>query len=334
MKLKFLAPLMLIILIISSCKQNNNAEKYAHLPEELAQLFIQIDKDPTNPDLYEQRATYYIKQRNVDSAYFDAYAALRYDSLNPDRYIFLADLFFMQGLFENSEEILERAHVKAPKNIDVMTKLAEIHLFYKRYTEMNDFLNKALEMDNRNPQAYFMKGFALKEQGDTLNAIRNFNKAVDQNPTYFDAYIQLGLMYHARLNPLALDYYNNALNINPQSIQANYNIAIFYQETKNVAKAKERYHIILQIDPENAWAHHNLGWIAMELEKNNEKAVEHFTNALNIEPYFLEASYNRGAAYEKMGQRQLAIDNYNHVLKIDPNYDMALERLYKLGIRK
>lgn len=334
MKIKFLAPLFLVVFMIASCKQTNNAEKYAHLPADLAPLFMQIDNDPTNPDLYQQRADYYIKQRNFDSAYYDVSAALRFDSLNPERYIALADLFFMQGLFENSEEVLEKAYSKSPKNINVMMKIAEMQLYYKRYSEMNDFISQSLLIDSRNPQAYYMMGYALKEQGDTLNAIRNFNKAVDQNPSYYEAYIQLGLIYHSRKNPLALDYYNNALNVKPQSIEAHYNIAMFYQETKNVIKAKERYHIILQIDPENAWSHHNLGWIAMNLENDNEKAVEHFTKALNIEPYFFEVAYNRGAAYEKLGEKQLAIDNYNHVLKIEPANEMALQRLFVLGVRK
>lgn len=334
MKHHFYIPILFLALLFASCKQTNNTEKYAHLPADLAQLYIQIDNDPTNADYYQQRAEYYIKQRNFDSAYYDASAALRFDSLNPERYISLADLFFMQGLFENSEEILEKAYSKSPKNIDVMMKLAEMQLYYQRYSEMNDFISQSLLIDSRNPQAYYMMGFALKEQGDTLNAIRNFNKAVDQNPSYYEAYIQLGLIYHSRKNPLALDYYNNALNVRPQSIEAHYNIAMFYQETKNVIKAKERYHIILQIDPENAWTYHNLGWIAMNLENDNEKAVEHFTKALNIEPYFFEAAYNRGAAYEKLGKKQLAIDNYNHVLKIEPANEMALQRLFVLGVRK
>ena len=335
MKSKISIPIILTTLILFvSCNGNKNKEKYTHMPEELANLCIQIDENPGDAGAYSKRAQYYLKTNLIDSAYYDAYMALKYDSSNPERYIFLADLFFMQAQFESSEEILEKAYAKAPKNTDVIMKLAEIQLYYKRYTEMNDFLNKALELDGRNPQAFFMKGYAYKEQGDTMNAIRNYNKAVDQNPGYYDAYIQLGLLYHVRHNPIALDYYNNALNVQPQSVEAHYNIAMFYQETGNFQKAKERYQMILQIDKNNKWSYHNLGWIAMEFENKLDDAIDNFSKALVIDQNFVEAAYNRGVAYEKKGDKKMAVDNYNQALKINPEYEMALQRIHVLEVKK
>ncbi len=330
----FLPFIIVTIILFSSCNGNKNKEKYAKLPEELANLCIQIDENPQDASAYSKRAQYYLKTNLLDSAYYDAYMALKFDSANPERYIFLADLFFMQAQFENSEEILEKAYSKAPKNVDVIMKLAEIQLYYKRYTEMNDFLNKALDIDNRNPQAFFMKGYAYKEQGDTMNAIRNYNKAVDQNPAYYDAYIQLGLLYHARHNPVALDYYNNALNVQPQSIEAHYNIAMFYQETGNFQKAKDRYQMILQINKNHKWSYHNLGWIAMENENKLDEAIDDFSKALAIDKNFMEAAYNRGVAYEKKGDKKMAVESYNLALKINPEFEMALQRIHVLEVRK
>jgi len=322
--------ILLSVICVISCKHNTQND-YSKYGEELSLLFSEVEKSPNNPEVYINRANYYIKNRKtegfLDSAFVDSYKALRLDSLNPQRYIFLSDLFFMEGLFENCEEILESAYTKIPKSIDVMMKLAELHLLYQRYSEMNEILNNALEIDSRNPVAYFMRGFALKEQGDTLNAIRNFNKAVEQNPQYFDAYIELGLMYHARHNPLALDYYNNALNINPQSIEALYDKALFYQETNEIQKAKETYQMLIQFDERSAWAYHNLGWIALEKDHDYEEAVKQFNFALNIEPNFVEALYNRGAAYERMGKKQQAIESYNNAVKINGEFTLAIDRL-------
>lgn len=328
-KLIFGIIIFLASAVLISCG-GNKTNKYEDLPEELAKIFIEIDKNPNNPDLYYQRALYYLENKLIDSAYYDAYKALKLDSINPDRYIFLADLYFMQGLFENSEEILERAHEKSPESIEVMMKLAEIQLYYQRYGEMNDFLNMALEKDSRNPQAFFMKGYAFKEQGDTLNAIRNFNKAVDQNSSYYEAYIQLGLMYHSRKDRLALDFYNNALNIRPQSIEAHYNIAIFYQDIGDYAKAKDRYEMITQIDNTYSRAYHNLGWICMEIDKNYEDAVNYFNQAIAYQSDYVDALYNRGVAYEKMGEKQKAIDSYASVINIDSEYIPAHQRILYL----
>jgi tetratricopeptide (TPR) repeat protein len=324
------------IFIAISCKQPVDSSKYKDLPKDLAELCVKIDKSPNNADLYTQRAEYYILNKNIDSAFADALKALRLDSSNSKRYNYLSDIYFMKGDFESSEDLLERALLRNPNDAETIMKLAELSLYYKRYAEMYTYIDKALTIDQRNPKAHLLKGFGYIEQKDTIGAVREFQLAVDQDPKYYEAYIQLGLVFHRKQNKLALDYYNNALNIRPQSIEAMYNIAMFYQDTKNYDKAIEQYKMILQIDKKNTNATHNIGWIQLEINKNYPEAINYFSQSIDSDPNFINALYNRGLAYERMKKYNEAISDYRKMLQVNPSYSPAsegIQRLHNAGIK-
>lgn len=49
-----------------------------------------------------------------------------------------------------------------------------------------------------------------------------------------------------------------------------------------------------------------------------EKAVEAYTIYLNTEPRDIKTIYNRGRAYEELGKYELALKDFNRVIKEDP----------------
>jgi len=330
--------LLSVVLSIAlfSCKPNSSKDKYKDLPKELAELCRKIDKNPKDADLYEQRSTYYIQHKLLDSAFTDAVQSLKLDSGNSKRYTFLSDLYFMKGEFESCEDLLERALVKNDKDVEAMMKLAELNLYYKRYTEMNGFIDQALMIDQRNPKAHLLRGFGFIEQKDTISAVREYQLAVDQDPKYYEAYIQLGLVFHRKHNPLALDYYNNALNVRPQSTEAMYNIAMFYQDIKKYDKALDEYRMILQVDPKHTNANHNIGWINLEIKQNYTEAEKYFTLSINSDTMSLNAIYNRGLTYERMKKLDNAMADYHRALRLNPSFELAsdgVKRLKKVGIK-
>ncbi len=320
----------IIMAITFSCTNKTEKDKYKDLPKELADLSIKIDEDPSNAELYSKRSEYYIQNKQLENAFADALKALKLDSNNSKRYNFLSDIYFMKGDFESSEDLLERALVRNPNDVESVMKLAELSLYYKRYTELRSYIDRALTIDQRNPKAHLLKGFGFIEQQDTVGAVREFQLAVDQDPKYYEAYIQLGLVFHRKLNKLALNYYNNALNVRPQSTEAMYNIAMFYQDTKAYDKALEEYKMILQIDPKNTNANHNIGWIQLEIKKNYPEALNYFSQSIQNDSTNVNAIYNRGLTYERMKNYNEAIFDYKQTLQINPSYSPATDGLKRL----
>jgi tetratricopeptide (TPR) repeat protein len=297
----------------------------------LAQLNQKILSEPNNPDLYHQRAKYHFeKMGDTQSALADMSRALKIDSTKAPYFLTLSDLYFTVNKTGNAKAALEKALQVDEKNIDAMLKLAELHLYVRKHQESIDYINMALKVDQYNAKAYFMKGMNYKEIGDTAKAVSSMETAVEQDPQYYAAYIQLGILYAAQKNPLAESYYNNAIRVQPRSIEAIYNKAKFYQDMQNWNAAIQTYTELLKIDPGYKYAHFNLGVIHLVNLKTYEEALKHFNNAISSDPEYTEAYYGRGTAYQSMGDVAKAAADYKMALQIDPQYRPALEAMKSL----
>ena len=60
---------------------------------------------------------------------------------------------------------------------------------------------------------------------------------------------------------------------------------------------------------------------------NIEDALDHYSSAIAINPYFVKAYVRRADLYQKTGRSSLAVQDYRHALTLNP---FALE-LYRLG---
>lgn len=72
----------------------------------------------------------------------------------------------------------------------------------------------------------------------------------------------------------------------------------------------------------------NSGWEYLNMEEY-DIAIENFNEAIRIDPNHAEAYQYRGAAYAKMEDWDTAIENYNEAIKFDPGYALAY---YNRGI--
>ena len=316
-----------------SCGEEKPQQKSAKatLPPAEA-LTAQIAKDSTNPELYYQRAKWYLSAKKIKAAENDIGKALSLDSSKANYYLLKADISFSGFHINEAEEAFGKSIALDPKNIEAYLKLAELNLYTKKYEEAIKNANEALRIDKHRSKAYFIKGFVYKETKDTLRAISSFLTCVEQDNKNYDAIIQLANLYAVHNDPIALQYYNNALKLQPHSVEALYDRGLFYQNTGQIEKAVNDYNELLKVDPNYAFAHFNLGYIAMKFEKDYAKAIPFFTRALTYEAHYVEAYYNRGVCYEKIGDIQKAKADYNEALTIYPTYDLAKKALK--GLKK
>lgn len=316
-------------LILTSCKDKARTES-PDIEPELSDLRKQIRKHPRDASLYMSLSDYFVKKRILDSALNNALKAIRLDSNNSEFYVKLSDLYFTTEEMDLCEDMLNKSICLDGKNKEAYLKLAELHFLFKRYEESMEAINKVLEINSYNPKAYFIKGWINREQGDTALAIRSYMTAVDQNSQYFEAYEELAHLYHLKHNPLAIEHYKNALKIKPNDTQNIYNLGMFYQEMEDYKKALLQYERILEIDPSNKYAMHNMGWIYLNHLAKYDEAISCFTKALEQDTSFLEAVFNRGLSFEHQGNYRSARQDYSYVLHLDPNYTPAIESLNRL----
>jgi len=283
--------------------------------------------------LYQQRAEYYYRNKQIDKALADILYAIRINDKNSSYYITLADIYLAQSETDLVEEMLRKA-ISIDNSNEAFLKLAELYLYQYMYDECSETLEKAIRLQNHNPKAFLTKAILLKEKGDITGYIRMMQLVIDQDPKEVIAYQSLAEHFQENLNPLAISYYKNALEIKPNDKILNYNLGMLYQDLGELELAKEQYHNLIAIDPNSYPAYNNLGYIALVFEDNYEEAVRCFSKAVEFNPQYDQAWCNRGIAYFYLQEWQKARADFLQSLKINPNNEGAINELDRLDKMK
>ena len=102
----------------------------------------------------------------------------------------------------------------------------------------------------------------------------------------------------------AINYYNNALESNPNKIELWNNLGVALKGLLNRREALKCYEKTLEINPNYYIGLYNKGAIFFET-KNYKNAIEYYNKALEINPKCAEAYQDRTIAYENLGELRL-----------------------------
>jgi tetratricopeptide (TPR) repeat protein len=303
-------------------------------PEELKQLNAQLKADPRNAELYHKRALYYYSAGKFSQGLADMLIAVNTDSTKSAYFVTLSDLYFVDNQTSKTKAALEKALQLDDKNVEALLKLAELYLYVQNFELSIKYINLALKQDKYNAKAYFMKGMNYKELGDTARAISSMQTAVEQDQMYYHAYIQLGILCAAKKNPLAVEYFKNALRIRPKSSEALYSLGKYYQDQEELENAMKTYTELVGIEDKNINAYYNMGVIQLiNLKKYNE-AINYFSTAIKIAPKYVNAYYARGLSYQALGNIKMAVADFQACTSINPKFEPAHAALKQLGKNK
>ena len=317
----------MIVFTLTSC---NESTKAPSKPKNLEELSKAIDSNPKDLVLLSKRAEIYFLNSKFDLAIADLQQAINIAPDSITYYMRLADNFMKLGKVKNALGVLKKVNKIDKDYTDAWLKLGEIHLMFRKYQDVFNYANKALEADQYSDMAYFLKAYTYKEMKDTNMAILNFQECLKNNPQNYNANIELGIIFMSLKNPLSITYFKNAIAIDPTTVDAYYDLGLYYQNNDMLNEAIDTYKQIEKINPSFASSYYNIGYIYLELLNISDKAIPYFTKAINADPSYYKAVYNRGLAYEKLGDVINAKKDYREALRLKPNYDKAIEGLNRI----
>ena len=113
--------------------------------------------------------------------------------------------------------------------------------------------------------------------------------------------------------------HTRALEINPDFAEAHNNLGNVLKDLKRLDEATASYRRALEIKPDYPEAYNNLGNVLRERELL-DSAVANFRRALEIRPNFTEAHSNLGNALKDLWLFDDALASYYRALEIKPDY--------------
>lgn len=105
-------------------------------------------------------------------------------------------------------------------------------------------------------------------------------------------------------------------------------IAWIYAKERQFDKAIQNYLKAIELNPKSYAAYNNLGNIMFYIDR--KKAIEYYLKSIEINPNQVDARLNLGITYYFEGKLDLAAEQFNEVLKIDPKNEKAIVYLKKM----
>lgn len=167
------------------------------------------------------------------------------------------------------------------------------------------------------PTNYYNEGIILYNQGKYDEAIVKFDKVLEIDPNFLEAWRNKGLCYQYKANP--------EMNLpSEENSWENGQVNMIFLDL-----SISSYQKAIEIDSGNEQVKRNLAVVltikgAASYEKgNNSEAIKSCDKAIAIDPYYAPPWYFKGNVYYGQRGYRAAIDCYDKAITIDPNYAYA-----------
>jgi tetratricopeptide (TPR) repeat protein len=163
---------------------------------------------------------------------------------------------------------------------------------------------------------HFNSGVSFYNQKEFSKAIQAYQKVIELDPTYVEAYNNMGIIYQMLGNAdRAFESYQKSTKINPRYEKGYNNLGILLLLKDRNEEALEAFQKALAINSNNIESHINLG-ILLKKKGEWEKAIESYRRALAISPLHGETHYNIALLYEQLENLELAISHYQQFIQL------------------
>ena len=207
--------------------------------------------------------------------------------------------------------------------------------FHKVFTALTLILAIALVM-GCGPKVKRAPVDTIDEALDSELKVAQLEEMAVEYPEDENVYFALGNVFYEDAMPMeARMNYEKALELNPEFNKARINLAMLYAETADPDTALVLLEEAVRIDPNDPKAYNNIGMIYYS-KGNNDRAVKAYTRALEIDPVNAEAHYNLGLAFAESGLLVEAMREWREVLDLEQEGELAertrvsLERVEKM----
>ena len=255
----------------------------------------------------------------------------------PGSYVTEAEEYFREGKLEEAIRTYELAIRADPTVVENYVPLVRLLVFQGRIDEGLEYAEIALFVDPDYAPARAIRAMTLdwksarvanqgleQEANDLLvQALGEINRVIEQDPTLAEAYaFKAEILFDLGNYNEANEAINSALQVDPKNVDVQ-RVAGYLAEFRGYrATAIEHYSEAIRIEPNLPLLHLALGRTYIAAGEIN-LARDSLQKAIALNPTNSEYHYFMGYAYFVIGERELAADSFRQAIELRPNYPAA-----------
>jgi tetratricopeptide (TPR) repeat protein len=215
-----------------------------------------------------------------------------------------------------------------PKSSVIINVLGATLQGQGRLQDALEIYDRLIQLNSHYVDAYSNSGLVLQDLGRLDEAVKSYDKAIELKPDYAEAYYNRGnaLKELGRLDE-AVKSYDKAIQLKVDYAEAYSNRGNALQELGQLDEAVKSYGNAIQLKPNYAEAYSNRG-VALQELGYLDKAVKSCEKAFQIKPKYADAYYNFGNALKELGQLDEAVKSYEKAIQLKIDFALAY---YNLG---
>ncbi len=176
-------------------------ERVGRLDDALAAHERAIELDPADPRAYLNYATTLQAAGRLERALAEYQRALALDPDMTETYLGLATVYRRMGWFDEALRAVERAAELSPRRPLVVARVREMHYQIRTLRERKTRLLETISDGGGKPELYVELGSLYLAERDLGRAEEAFNHALEEQPSYGPALMNLGDVHMFRGNP-------------------------------------------------------------------------------------------------------------------------------------
>jgi tetratricopeptide (TPR) repeat protein len=190
------------------------------------------------------------------------------------------------------------------------------------------YFEKAVESDSNYAEAWAQSGFCNEKLGRHAEALEASKRAVNLRPSA-ESYFNIGLAnFYLKQYRESADAYRQAIKLDPyNSADAYYALGLVYRDWGHADEEIQAYKQAIRLRPDYTSAYERLGARYLRSKKFPE-AIEAFRQLTVLKPGDAIAPNNMGEAYLELNRLNEALESFRQSIRLKPDFGRAY---YNLG---
>jgi len=284
---------------------------------------------------FKKGVEYYKSGNNAD-AIKEFEQAVQANPKNPAALSWLGYLLLKEQRAADAVAYLQSASELSPKDAEVWNNLGTAYLIIGENEKAVEAYTQVLKLRPSSADALYNLANAKLKLNNLAEAEKLFREAAAIKPNDTNILNNLGLTLQ-RQNKLddAIATFKTAVEVDPNNDTLLLNLGTALKAKGDKAEAIKVFEQLVKLNKNLYYAHIALGELLSADESKTDVALEHYKQAVKIQPNEFAPNYNMGVLLARQGKHGAAIDAYNAALLARPTDAETMTNLgwslYKAG---